>query len=491
MSYAISIENATKLAMAGGPWDSTFVYFDAIDTMGHLFMQYRSPKMNHVSSRELSWFGGIMDEVYKWHDESLGRLLVVAGDDVNVLIVSDHGFHSDSLRPNMDRLPPERRMELESSWHREFGVIIASGKAFVKGAEPGPCSILDVTPTCLTVLGVATAKDMDGRVLREVLAEADSLPMVESWDTVDGRHGLHPDDMRSDAIETSASVKQLMDLGYLAALPEDIREQMDLVERESTFNLAVSLMTFRKYDQAIPLFRHLYEQRTDIDRYGICLAQCYLYVGDYASAVSVLTDIRKEDPANIGALLMLCGCYTSTGRLDTAVELARMAENECKDKDDYAFGLAELAFRQKRFEDAAEWATKALGVDQQDPLVHVLWAKLALVQGDFEPCAEHALDALEITNAIPDAHVLLGAALAWLGDVENALISFKTALHYQEDAAEAHAFAYFLLMMTGRKKEAAFHSMKWEEALKNQNGSDADQYPFGAADFGVKNNLKL
>lgn len=491
MGYAISIENAAKVAMAAGEWDSTFVFFDAIDTMGHLFMQYRAPKMNHVSAKELNWFGGVMDEVYKWHDESLGRLLAVAGDDVNVIIVSDHGFHSDSLRPNMDKLPPERRMELESSWHREFGVIIASGNAFSKGVQLAPCSILDITPTCLSLMGVAFPKDMDGRVLREVMANQEPVQTIASWDAIDGDHGLHPDDMRNDPIETSASIKQLMDLGYLAALPDSTREQIDLVERESTFNLAVSLMTFQKHEQAIPHFRYLYEQRKDIDRYGICLAQCYLSVKDHAAAVSVLTELRKDHPSNIGALLLLCGCYTTMGQRGTAVELTRTAEKECLHKEEYAFSLADLALRQWRFEDAAALARKALSTGKQDPLVHALLAKIALATGQFEPCAEHALDALEITNAVPEAHVLLGAALAWLGDLENALLSLKTALHYQDDSPEAHAFAYFLLTLAGKKSEAVYHRQKWTEHRMLNGEKGVDNYPFGAMDFGMKNKLTI
>jgi predicted AlkP superfamily phosphohydrolase/phosphomutase/tetratricopeptide (TPR) repeat protein len=490
MSYAISIENAAKVVLSAGEWDSTFVFFDAIDTMGHLFMQYRAPKMKHVSQRELTWFGGVMDEVYKWHDESLGRLLAAAGDDVNVIIVSDHGFHSDALRPNMDKLPPERRMELESSWHREFGVIIASGNAFAAGVQPAPCSILDIAPTCLAVLGIAPGNDMDGRVMKEILSDPSLPELVDSWDSVDGMHGLHPAELRTDPIETSASIKQLMDLGYLAALPASIREQIDLVERESTFNLAVSLMTFKKYVEAIPLLQQLYHQRTDVERYGLCLAESHMSTQDFPAALSVLEAIRQADPSNMAALLMASNCLTEMGQLEDAIELTAHAEKTCRDQHEYAMSLTDLAYRQSRFDVAEQWAGLALSVHRQDPMVHVLLAKIALAKGEFEPCAEHALDALEITDAVPDAHRLLGISLAWLGDLDNAMTSLKTALHYDNDSAEAHLTYQVLLLLSGNKKEADLHRNEWEARLRYDLAKYADK-PFGSTHFARHHNLKL
>jgi predicted AlkP superfamily phosphohydrolase/phosphomutase len=98
--------------------------------MGHHFMQYRAPRMNHISGKEERWFGEVMDRVYEWHDQSLGRILEAAGKDTTVILLSDHGFHIGDMRPNLKDLSPEKRMEKEASWHRPFGVLVASGTDF-------------------------------------------------------------------------------------------------------------------------------------------------------------------------------------------------------------------------------------------------------------------------------------------------------------------------------------------------------------------------
>ena len=83
---------------------------------------------------------------------------------MTVLLLSDHGFHSDHLRPNLSELPPERRMELEASWHRPQGVLVMSGRGVKKGAEIASPTILDLAPTALSLAGTEVPTDMQGRV---------------------------------------------------------------------------------------------------------------------------------------------------------------------------------------------------------------------------------------------------------------------------------------------------------------------------------------
>ena len=41
----------------------------------------------------------IMDTAYRYHDAMLGRLIHLAWPGATVIVLSDHGFHSDSRRP--------------------------------------------------------------------------------------------------------------------------------------------------------------------------------------------------------------------------------------------------------------------------------------------------------------------------------------------------------------------------------------------------------
>ena len=46
-----------------------------------------------------AWEAGNGTAFYRFHDMMLETLLTLAGPEATVILVSDHGFHSDHLRP--------------------------------------------------------------------------------------------------------------------------------------------------------------------------------------------------------------------------------------------------------------------------------------------------------------------------------------------------------------------------------------------------------
>src|SRR4029450_9284111 len=118
-------------------------------------------------------------------------------------------------------------------------------------------SLLDITPTSLALLGLPVGADMDGRVLADALDRPVHIDSLLSWDMQKGEAGMHPEDMRQDPYETRDALKQLIDLGYMADMPEDSKAKLDLTRRETRFNLAVVYMTPRRPDLAIAVFEEL------------------------------------------------------------------------------------------------------------------------------------------------------------------------------------------------------------------------------------------
>ena len=80
-------------------WDFLGVYYDTIDRVGHAFMEYHPPRRAEVNEDDFRRYRDVMTGCYRFHDMMLGRLMELAGDDTTVIILSDHGFHSDTLRP--------------------------------------------------------------------------------------------------------------------------------------------------------------------------------------------------------------------------------------------------------------------------------------------------------------------------------------------------------------------------------------------------------
>ncbi len=81
------------------PWDFAAVYYDAIDHFSHSYMRYHPPKQPQISQRDFDLYQNAVNMAYLYHDMILGRLLELAGEETTVMLISDHGFHPDHLRP--------------------------------------------------------------------------------------------------------------------------------------------------------------------------------------------------------------------------------------------------------------------------------------------------------------------------------------------------------------------------------------------------------
>jgi predicted AlkP superfamily phosphohydrolase/phosphomutase/tetratricopeptide (TPR) repeat protein len=438
MAVAASVERAATAAMHAGPWDLSMVFFESIDTVGHQFMQYRAPRMKHVAESDLRAFGGVMDAVYRWHDAALGRLLAQAGPETTVLLLSDHGFHSGAGRPYLDDLPPERRMEKESSWHRPTGVLVASGPGIKRGAMVAAANILDLAPTALSLLGLPAADDFAGRAIVEMLDEP--VPdRIRSWEEVEGEAGLHPADARQDPYEAADAIQQLVDLGYMAALPEDAKGQVELVRRESAFNLGAHLLSRGKVRSALPHFETLVAQRPRELRYRMCLASCLVGAGEWGRGIDVLRETLQQESGHAEARLMLARALLDAGDRDASLREADAAMRVARAQPALLPVLADLLVRQGRGKEAASFYRKAVDADRTaiQPRLGLARALLAELPSDatarsaqLEHAAQAALDAMERSKAVPEGHMILGAALAWYGDLEQAARSLDLALTF-------------------------------------------------------------
>jgi hypothetical protein len=69
---------------------------------------------------------------------------------------------------------------------------------------------------------------MDGRVLTAIYEQPPRTEYIDSWDDVPGDDGRHPPDLQADPIDSTEALKQLVDLGYIEDLGEDVREAVVL-----------------------------------------------------------------------------------------------------------------------------------------------------------------------------------------------------------------------------------------------------------------------
>src|SRR5436853_7800577 len=142
-------------------WDFCAIYYNAIDRVWHDFMRFHPPRHGTADEQWFRFFREVVNGIYRFHDIMLERLLQLAGPETTVIIVSDHGFHSDHLRP-WDT--PETPLG-PAVWHRQHGVLAIRGPGVQVDERIYGASILDITPTILTMFGLPVAEDMDGKCL--------------------------------------------------------------------------------------------------------------------------------------------------------------------------------------------------------------------------------------------------------------------------------------------------------------------------------------
>ena len=182
IAECVSIHSAATWVIDNQSWDFFAVYYDAIDHFCHGFMKYHPPRQEWVSEQDFELYSGVVSMAYQLHDQMLGTLLAKAGADTTVILMSDHGFHPDHLRPRgIPDFPAGPALE-----HSAYGIFVMSGPDIKQDELLFGVSVLDLTPTVLTLYDLPVGEDMDGRVVVSAFASAPEVKFIPSWDDVPG-----------------------------------------------------------------------------------------------------------------------------------------------------------------------------------------------------------------------------------------------------------------------------------------------------------------
>jgi tetratricopeptide (TPR) repeat protein len=206
------------------------IYFEAIDTTGHLYMKYRSPQVEGISDELFRKYRSTIDAVYQRNDEAIGRFLNEFQDNTIVMVCSDHGF-----KVGEDRLAELKNTSVATAhlWHTPRGVLIINGPGIKQGHKLEDAGVLDLTPTVLYALGLPIAEDFDGRILKDAFTQEfqrehpiKTLPSFET-DGARNKSTLNPPPEITREMQ-----ERLKSLGYIAgdeAEPEQ-SPQFDSIE---------------------------------------------------------------------------------------------------------------------------------------------------------------------------------------------------------------------------------------------------------------------
>ncbi|RLD55903.1 MAG: hypothetical protein DRJ05_12165, partial [Bacteroidetes bacterium] len=205
-----TIHSATTYVMENEEWDFLAVYYDAIDHFCHGFMKFHPPQLKGIPDDLFDQYKDIVTAGYKFHDMMLERLINLAGPDTTVILVSDHGFHSDHLRPlSLPKFPAAPALE-----HSPYGIICMKGNHIKKDERIYGASLLDITPTILTLFGLPVAEDMDGHPLINIFEQEIKPEKINSWEDISGECGMHTVLTNEGHEINQDTLNQLVELGY-------------------------------------------------------------------------------------------------------------------------------------------------------------------------------------------------------------------------------------------------------------------------------------
>ncbi len=491
LSENCSIHNAATWILQNQPWDFMAVYYNGIDHFCHGYMHFHPPRMEGIPEDQFEIYKDVVNGAYRFHDMMLQTLVELAGPDTTIILVSDHGFHSDHLRPR--GIPQEPAGPAVQ--HRNFGIVAIRGANIKQDERIYGATLLDVTPTILTLFGLPVGADMDGRVLVQAFDEPPEISRIPSWEQEPGECGMHSADLRVDPLAAQAVLQRFVALGYIEAPGEDQAKAVEMAVREQHYNLARAYLDARRYRDALPLLKELVKKWPDEVRFSQYLAQCYLAMRSRAEAKAILEQLIANPPkpapkaeanAEVAspdhepaagevaksqatpavtspeppkprpwADLLMGIIHFEEGNMDEALANLLRAEQSDPRLPDLHLRIGNVYLRQKRTDDAERAFERALEIDGDSPAAHLGLAMVHLRKRRNEQAAEQALHAVGLQHFLPLGHFYLGVALARLGHRERAALAFETSLTMLPGLMAAHRWLATLYRQPGGDPEKA------------------------------------
>jgi len=392
-------------------------------------MRYHAGKYIPEGDTDPALFTEVVQNGYRYHDLMLGRLLALAGPDCAVMLVSDHGFHSDGLLP--DYIPAEAAGPAVE--HRQFGIFCMAGPDVQKGKRIYGASVLDVAPTALHLLGLPAGMDMDGKVLVNAFKKGRSVATIESWDAVDGSDGSHSAAAKYEGAAAVEALNQLVDLGYVAPPGTDNARAVKECLAEQRYNLALAHTDARRPDLAVPLLRDLIANDPEQGRFYSALASCLMQLGDTHDCGRLLDEFDQS-----------CACFAPPA----AAELQRRRAEKPDEELGSGSGVQREMFERRQLAEKATAFTN---------LRAILRCRLALLQcrsPHQRALARDLLEGIARSRQSPSTHLFLAQGFATIKAHDRALEQLARVRRADRDNWEALGMEATILFETRRYEDA-------------------------------------
>ena len=472
LAECMSIQSAALWLLDHQPWDFFAVYYDSIDHFCHGFMRYHPPRQSWIGKRDFELYRNVIAAAYQLQDRMLGALLDQAGAGVTIVLLSDHGFHPDHLRPSsIPNIPAGPAVE-----HRDLGVLAISGPGIRKGQSLHGASLLDIAPTVLTFFGLPVGEDMDGHVISGAFVESPGVKFLPSWENVPGPDGSHPPHTRLDPLAARETLERMIALGYIERPDENSETAVKRTVRELRYNLGESYQDAARHEDARQIFAELWAADPGELRFAVRLFASCQALGmhdEMRRIVSALEERRPlRDPSPVIDFLRAQVLIVDK-RYDEALELLQglagaNSQNMTSAPDmRVLLPLADLYLRLRRSNEAEKAYQQVLSIDPDNVQAYLGLCRVHLRRRNFQAAAHAALHAAERVHHDPAAHFLLGVALAGMKRFAPAAGALRAALAINPHFPEAHVRLAHLLEKHMGEKEGAIEHRRLAREIRN------------------------
>lgn len=485
---AATVHASSTWAMENTDWDFTAVYHDAVDHACHGFMKFRAPQLPGMPNEMFETYKDVVDGMYRFHDMMLERTLKLAGPDTNVILISDHGFQSDHLRPlQLPKEPAAPALE-----HRKHGIIVCNGPDFNQGQTIYGSSIIDIAPTILTLFGLPIGEDMDGTPLLQVFKEAPTVKTIPSWEKVEGDFHEHSETVKVNPEEAKAAVKQLVDLGYIDDPGDDMKAAMAKTERELQYNLSRVYLSKGQIKEGLEILIKINSEKEET-RFLKRIADAHKRIGNLVEAKNVLdriVELDEKKKPSYTIQLMYAEIKILEGETQEALRMLITLNQSVPNHPAVIKYLGECYAKISDWKLSEQAYNSVLRIDPHDASAHKGLALALLRQKKYEAAVDSALTATELIYQFPTAHHILGEALYNMNEPVMAARSLEVALTMRPAFTAPRMLLEKIYAKHGLTKQEVFSDVKVESldsSVLNREVSDSQDKLANAKSYkGIK-----
>lgn len=467
LAHASTVHAVSTELMETEEWDFTAVYHDAIDHFCHAFMKYHPPKMEGLDQEAFDLFKDVVIGAYVFHDMMLDRLLKMVDDDTTIIVISDHGFHSDHLRPtHVPNVPSGPAIE-----HAPYGIFVAKGPGIKKGERIYGASVLDITPTLLTLYDLPVGRDMDGKPLINMFDHPREVRYIDSWENVDKFGGELVKVSENNREASDAALQQLVDLGYIDEVKlNDSSEESDAylkgIVRENNFYLAKSFSHGGKYDEALEILLEIDDKSKPDFRYLIEIVNCATKTRRYRLAEEYINWARDKKLLSETYLNVLdAKVQIGLNDPDKAIALLRSSVNDNPEGNELLLELGRMLNSIRQTEEARSCFLKVVESDPDNAYAYQGVGLSYLREERYEEALDYFLAAIERLYHYPLAHFHLGETLALMKEYDSAIQTFKLVHSMAPHLVKVIRWLKDLSELAGNEKDALIYRMLLEKKL--------------------------